>query len=88
MKQIFENQLAQIWKKWLIVEKHSGKLEFEINDFFFSRYTHEYNIEMFLMRYEEKLSERQIAFANHMLQVMVEVQNHEHMDKTLLRKEG
>ena len=35
MKQIFENQLAQIWKKWLIVEKHSGKLEFEINDFFF-----------------------------------------------------
>ena len=81
MKQIFENQLAQIWKKWLIVEKHSGKLEFEINDFFFSRYTHE----MFLMRYEEKLSERQIAFANHMLQVMVEVQNHEHMDKTLLK---
>ena len=36
--------------------------------------------------HEDKLSERQRNFANHMLQVMVEVTNHEHIDKTLLKK--
>ncbi len=86
MKQIFENQLDQIWRKWLRAEKYYGKLEFEIDEFFFSRCTMDYNVEMFLFNHEDKLSERQLAFANHMNQVMVEVQNHEHIDKTLFKK--
>tara|TARA_Y100001937_G_scaffold42364_1_gene60009 strand:+ start:93 stop:356 length:264 start_codon:yes stop_codon:yes gene_type:complete len=87
MKQIFETHLNQIWTKWLRTESYFDRLKFDIDENFFNNpKTQDYCIEGFLMEHEDKLSERQRNFANHILQVMVEVQNHEHIDKTLLKK--
>ena len=87
MKQIFKNHLNQIWTKWLTREAHYAKFDFEINPNFYHRSnTDQFSVESFLMEYEEKMTKRQRSFANHILQVMVEVQNHEHLDETLLEK--
>ena len=87
MKQIFETHLNQIWTKWLRTESYFDRLKFDIDENFFNNpKTIDYCIESFLKEHEDQLSERQRNFANHMLQVMVEVTNHEHIDKTLLKK--
>ena len=87
MKHIFQKNINQIWTKWLRTESYFGKLKFDIHEWYFDRpNTQDYCIESFLINFEDQLSERQRNFANHILQVMVEVQNHEHIGKTLLKK--
>ena len=87
MKQIFETHLNQIWTKWLRTESYFDRLKFDIDENFFNNpKTQDYCIESFLMEHEDKLSARQKHFANCILQVMVEVTNHEHINKTLLKK--
>jgi len=70
-KEKMERQLNTIWQTWLVAEQTKNRLSFE--------YDASYNTEMFLMEYEDKLTERQKQFAKHLLETFVEIQNHDNI---------
>ena len=85
-KMEIEYFLGGVWKTWLIGEFQADRLSYEIRqsmiventaEAWFTRYDSDYNIEEFMMLYEEYMSLNQINFCNHLLQVFVEIDNHD-----------
>ena len=78
-KQKMERQLNNIWQTWLVAEETKNRLSFEYDAKFLTKYDADYNTEMFLMEYEDNLTERQKHFAKHLLETFVEIQNHDNI---------
>ena len=90
-KGIMQRDLIIIWQRWLVAEYNMLRLEFlndEPNSYldnWFQKFDDTYNIEEFLWKFsvEKKcLSQAQKDFANHLLQVMVEIQNHDNIQES------
>ena len=90
-KGIMQRDLIKIWQRWLVAEYNMLRLEFlndEPNSYldnWFQKFDDTYNIEEFLWKFsvEKKcLSQAQKDFANHLLQVMVEIQNHDNIQES------
>ena len=90
-KDIMQRDLIKIWQRWLVAEYNMLRLEFlndEPNSYldnWFQKFDDTYNIEEFLWKFsvEKKcLSQAQKDFANHLLQVMVEIQNHDNIQES------
>ena len=81
-KDEMENDLGKIWKRWLVAEFNMLRLETVIDEDWFTKYDADYNIETFLMAFEDHMTKKQITFANHLLQVMVEIQNHDNIQES------
>ena len=81
-KQTIENNLGTIWNTWLKAEYDADRLSFicdEAKEYWFKRYDADYNIEEFQMCYENFMTRSQIDFSNHLLQVFVELDNHDNI---------
>jgi hypothetical protein len=78
-KDKIENQLNIIWQTWLVAEDKKNRLSFDYDEKFLVKFNMDYNTEMFLSAYDEKLSSRQKEFANNIMQTMVEIQNHDNI---------
>ena len=78
-KEKIENQLNIIWQTWLVAEDKKNRLSFDYDEKFLVKFNMDYNTEMFLSAYDEKLSSRQKEFANNIMQTMVEIQNHDNI---------
>lgn len=78
-KEKMERQLNTIWQTWLVAEETKNRLSFEYDAMFLTKFNADYNTEMFLMEYEDKLTERQKQFAKHLLETFVEIQNHDNI---------
>jgi len=78
-KEKIENQLNIIWQTWLVAEDKKNRLSFDYDEKFLVKFNMDYNTEMFLSAYDEKLSSHQKEFANNILQTMVEIQNHDNI---------
>jgi hypothetical protein len=78
-KEKIENQLNIIWQTWLVAEDKKNRLSFDYDEKFLVKFNMDYNTEMFLSAYDEKLSSYQKQFANNILQAMVEIQNHDNI---------
>lgn len=90
-KDIMQRDLIKIWQRWLVAEYNMLRLEFlndephSYLDSWFQKFDDTYNIEEFLWKFsvEKKcLSQTQKDFANHLLQVMVEIQNHDNIQES------
>ena len=78
-KEKMERQLNTIWQTWLVAEETKNRLSFEYDAKFLTQYNAYYNTEMFLSEYQNKLTERQKQFAQHLLETFVEIQNHDNI---------
>lgn len=78
-KEKMERQLNNIWQTWLVAEETKDRLPFEYDGKFLTKFDADYNTEMFLSDYYDKLTETQKEFANNILQTMVEIQNHDNI---------
>jgi ABC-type transporter MlaC component len=78
-KEKMERQLNNIWQTWLVAEETKNRLRFEYEAKFLTKFDADYNTEMFLSNYYDKLTETQKEFANNILQTMVEIQNHDNI---------
>jgi hypothetical protein len=78
-KDKIENQLNIIWQTWLVAEDKKNRLSFDYDEKFLVKFNMDYNTEMFLSNYYDKLSDRQKEFAVNILQTMVEIQNHDNI---------
>ena len=78
-KQKMEKQLNTIWQTWLVAEETKNRLSFEYDAKFLSKFDADYNTEVFLSDYYDKLTDSQKEFANNILQAMVEIQNHDNI---------
>ena len=78
-KDKIENELNIIWQTWLVAEDKKNRLSFDYDEKFLVKFNMDYNTEMFLSAYDEKLSSYQKQFANNILQAMVEIQNHDNI---------
>tara|TARA_E500000318_G_scaffold95810_1_gene95756 strand:+ start:121 stop:375 length:255 start_codon:yes stop_codon:yes gene_type:complete len=78
-KEEIEKQLNIIWQTWLVAEETKNRLCFEYDAKFLIKFNADYNTEMFLSNYYDKLSDSQKEFANNILQTMVEIQNHDNI---------
>ncbi len=78
-KQKMEKQLNSIWQTWLVAEETKNRLSFEYDAKFLSKFDADYNTEVFLSDYYDKLTDTQKEFANNILQAMVEIQNHDNI---------
>jgi len=88
-KQTIENNLGEIWNTWLKAEYDAGRLSFICDlakEYWFSRYDEDYHIEEFQMCYQNFMSLYQLNFSNHLLQVMVEIQNHDNIEESWVNK--
>jgi len=72
-KDIMQRDLIKIWQRWLVAEYNMLRLEF-LND-----EPHSYLDSWFQ---KKCLSQTQKDFANHLLQVMVEIQNHDNIQES------
>lgn len=81
-KQSIETSLGRMWGSWLEAEYNLGRidcladLEYKDRLLWFNRLDVDHNPEMFLTDFEETLKPSQIEFINHLIQVMVEFDNH------------
>lgn len=82
-KEKIENQLNIIWQTWLIAEDKTKRLSFNYDENFLFKFNMDYNVEMFLSNYYDKLTDNQKEFANNILQTMVEIQNHDNIPSNL-----
>lgn len=82
-KEKIERQLNVIWQTWLIAEDKKNRLSFNYDENFLLKFNMDYNTEMFLSNYYDKLSSSQKQFANNILQAMVEIQNHDNIPSNL-----
>tara|TARA_R110001632_G_scaffold172637_2_gene292044 strand:+ start:253 stop:537 length:285 start_codon:yes stop_codon:yes gene_type:complete len=82
-KDKIENQLNIIWQTWLVAEDKKNRLSFDYDEKFLVKFNMDYNTEMFLSAYDEKLSSHQKEFANNIMQTMVEIQNHDNIPSSL-----
>tara|TARA_E500000318_G_scaffold77503_1_gene72261 strand:- start:471 stop:722 length:252 start_codon:yes stop_codon:yes gene_type:complete len=78
-KEKMERQLNNIWQAWLVAEETKNRLCFEYDAKFLNKFDADYNTEMFLSDYYDKLTDSQKEFANNILQAMVEIQNHDNI---------
>ena len=78
-KEKMERQLNIIWQTWLVAEETKNRLPFEYDAKFLNKFDADYNTEMFLSDYYDKLTDYQKEFANNILQAMVEIQNHDNI---------
>lgn len=78
-KEKMERQLNNIWQTWLVAEETKNRLSFEYEAKFLTKFDADYNTEMFLSNYYDKLTDTQKEFANNILQAMVEIQNHDNI---------
>ena len=78
-KEKMERQLNNIWQTWLVAEQTKNRLPFEYDAKFLNKFDADYNTEMFLSDYYDKLTDYQKEFANNILQAMVEIQNHDNI---------
>ena len=78
-KEQMEKQLDIIWRFWLIAEDKKNRLRFNYDEKFLTKFNADYNTEMFLSDYYDKLTDTQKEFANNILQAMVEIQNHDNI---------
>lgn len=78
-KEKMERQLNIIWQTWLVAEETKNRLPFEYDAKFLTKFDADYNTEMFLSDYYDKLTDSQKEFANNILQAMVEIQNHDNI---------
>lgn len=78
-KEKIERQLNNIWQTWLVAEQTKNRLPFEYDRKFLTKFNADYNTEMFLSDYYDKLTDTQKEFANNILQAMVEIQNHDNI---------
>ena len=82
-KEKIENQLNIIWQTWLVAEETKNRLCFDLDAEFLNQFDADYNTEMFLSNYYDKLTDNQKEFANNILQTMVEIQNHDNIPSNL-----
>ena len=78
-KEKIESQLNIIWQTWLVYEDKKNRLSFDYDENFLLKFNMDYNVEMFLSNYYDKLTDSQKQFANNILQTMVEIQNHDNI---------
>lgn len=78
-KEQMEKQLDIIWRFWLVAEDKKNRLRFNYDEKFLTKFNADYNTEMFLSDYYDKLTDTQKEFANNILQAMVEIQNHDNI---------
>lgn len=90
-KKSIEYNLGKIWNTWLVAEYNQERMNFMIDltseskQSWFKRYDQDFNIEEFLMEFETQMSQSQIDFANHLLQVFVELDNHDNIYPDIAR---
>lgn len=90
-KKSIEYNLGKIWNTWLVAEFNQERMNFMIDltseskQSWFNRYDQDFNIEEFLMEFENLMTQSQIDFANHLLQVFVELDNHDNIYPDIAR---
>ena len=90
-KKSIEYNLGKIWNTWLVAEFNQERMNFMIDltseskQSWFKRYDQDFNIEEFLMEFENLMTQSQIDFANHLLQVFVELDNHDNIYPDIAR---